>query len=297
MWVLGSYLLRDILQSARTSIYGPLAAPDRRPALALPDRARGAHRGRPQRRLRPGLAGVVDARARVSELVRRLRRRRRRRTRSRPTRRPTTGGGLDAVGADGNGVASAASGRLPSSRDRTTRAAGGPRLGRVLARGAASRSATPQRTGLAGRVVRVDRGLLHGPDGRRAGARHARRRRARRDGGRPQAAPCTGDWCLVQQWPDGPVTVETVAAAPYPAGAGGRVAAARTGRCWPRTSTWSRSWWRCTRSRTSAGSSGCSRSPGRAAPHRVVVLTKADLVVDGDAIAEDVRARRARTSR
>jgi membrane protein len=27
MWVLGSYLLRDILQSARTSIYGPLAAP------------------------------------------------------------------------------------------------------------------------------------------------------------------------------------------------------------------------------------------------------------------------------
>jgi membrane protein len=27
MWILGSYLLREILQSARTSIYGPLAAP------------------------------------------------------------------------------------------------------------------------------------------------------------------------------------------------------------------------------------------------------------------------------
>jgi ribosome biogenesis GTPase len=64
--------------------------------------------------------------------------------------------------------------------------------------------------GVAGRVVRVDRGLASvvTADGL-----------VRASFGAPLleamlldtlAGPCTGDWCVVRQWPDGPVTVEAI---------------------------------------------------------------------------------------
>ena len=58
-WVFGSALLRLVLvgtAKGSTSIYGPLAAPDRRAAVALPALHRRADRRCPQRRLRPALA-------------------------------------------------------------------------------------------------------------------------------------------------------------------------------------------------------------------------------------------------
>ena len=54
-WIVGSYLLREFLTATAKdsrSIYGPLAAPDRRPAVALPARPRGAHRRGRQRVVR-----------------------------------------------------------------------------------------------------------------------------------------------------------------------------------------------------------------------------------------------------
>jgi ribosome biogenesis GTPase len=62
-----------------------------------------------------------------------------------------------------------------------------------------------------GRVVRVDRGVAsmlteHGPG--RAGYGSGLLRRIAADA---TAAPCTGDWCLLQDWPDHRVTLERVA--------------------------------------------------------------------------------------
>ena len=140
-----------------------------------------------------------------------------------------------------------------------------------------------------GRVVRVDRGVCSvftGSGLLRAtlGAAHLQRVAAD-----PTALPCTGDWCMVGQWPDGPVTLEAVL---------------------PRRTALLR-----------AASSGTSRDQVLAAnldvaavvvglhpePHLarierlltlawgsgarpLVVLTKADLVRDADLVAEDVRA-------
>jgi ribosome biogenesis GTPase / thiamine phosphate phosphatase len=69
----------------------------------------------------------------------------------------------------------------------------------------------PQLTDLPpARVLRVDRGIVLA----RAGAEVLRASlgsdlldRIARD---PMAAPCTGDWCVLRRWPDGPVTVEQV---------------------------------------------------------------------------------------
>ncbi len=103
------------------------------------------------------------------------------------------------------------------------------------------------------------------------------------------AGPCTGDWCLVRQWPDGPITVETVAArrtrlvrADASKGSHGQVLAANVDlvalvvALHPEPNLG-----RVERLLAVAWESG-------AAP--VVVLTKADLVGDADAIAEDVRS-------
>jgi ribosome biogenesis GTPase len=61
-----------------------------------------------------------------------------------------------------------------------------------------------------GRVARVDKGLCtvvteHGPI--RASYGSALLDACAVDA---QSGPCTGDWCLVRSWPDGPVTVEAV---------------------------------------------------------------------------------------
>jgi ribosome biogenesis GTPase len=143
--------------------------------------------------------------------------------------------------------------------------------------------------GAPGRVVRVDRGLCtvlteRGPV--RASFGGAVLEAMATD---PSAAPCTGDWCLVRQWPDGPVTVETLA---------------------PRRTRLVRA----DASRSSHGQVmavnvdlvavvvGLHPEPNLGRIERLlavawesgatplVVLTKADLVVDSDAIAEDVRA-------
>ena len=65
-------------------------------------------------------------------------------------------------------------------------------------------------TGYPGRVARVDRGVCtviaeSGPVRASFGA--AVLDAAATDA---TAAPCTGDWCLVRTWPDGPVTIEAV---------------------------------------------------------------------------------------
>lgn len=140
-----------------------------------------------------------------------------------------------------------------------------------------------------GRVVRTDRGLCtvattHGPVRASLGG-------ALLDvaAGDPTLLPCTGDWCVVRHWPDGPVTVETLA---------------------PR---------RTTLVRASARKSSFGQvlavnvdyvglvvalhpEPNMIRLERllsvawssdampVVLLTKADLVGDGDALADDVRA-------
>ncbi|MDP9443128.1 MAG: ribosome small subunit-dependent GTPase A, partial [Actinomycetota bacterium] len=59
----------------------------------------------------------------------------------------------------------------------------------------------------AGRVARVDRGVVlvltrHGPV--RASLGSGLLDRIAAD---PTVAPCTGDWCAVRPWPDGPLTV------------------------------------------------------------------------------------------
>ncbi|MGA9344220.1 MAG: ribosome small subunit-dependent GTPase A [Nocardioidaceae bacterium] len=64
--------------------------------------------------------------------------------------------------------------------------------------------------GLPGRVTRVDRGVCtvmteHGPV--RASWSGALLDAAATD---PTTAPCTGDWCVLSCWPDGPVTIQSV---------------------------------------------------------------------------------------
>ncbi len=105
----------------------------------------------------------------------------------------------------------------------------------------------------------------------------------------PSAAPCTGDWCLVRQWPDGPVTVETLAPrrtrlvrADASRSSHGQVMAANVDlvavvvALHPEPNLG-----RIERLLAVAWESGATP---------LVVLTKVDLVVDGDAIAEDVRS-------
>jgi ribosome biogenesis GTPase len=143
--------------------------------------------------------------------------------------------------------------------------------------------------GVPGRVVRVDRGLCtvltgEGPVRATLGAGVLEGMAAD-----PSSAPCTGDWCLVRSWPDGPVTVETLA---------------------PRRTRLVRA----DASRSSHGQVlaanidvvavvvGLHPEPNLGRVERLlavawesgalplVLLTKADLVVDSDAIAEDVRS-------
>ncbi|MEJ7628676.1 MAG: ribosome small subunit-dependent GTPase A [Nocardioidaceae bacterium] len=142
--------------------------------------------------------------------------------------------------------------------------------------------------GCPGRVVRVDRGLctvltMAGPVRASLGGDVLSVMATD-----PLAAPCTGDWCLVRQWPDGPLTVETLAArrtSLVRAGAArsshGQVMAANVD--------------------TVALVVALHPEPNLGRIERLlgvawesnasplVVLTKIDQVVDGDAIAADVR--------
>jgi len=139
-----------------------------------------------------------------------------------------------------------------------------------------------------GRIVRVDRGLF-GVATReglvRASLGGAVLDALAKDAG---AAPCTGDWCVVREWCDGPVTVEAVLprrTAVTRAEAGGtsrgQVLAANIDVAAvvvalhpePRLA-------RVERLLAIAWASGATP---------MVVLTKADLVVDADLVAEDVR--------
>jgi ribosome biogenesis GTPase len=145
------------------------------------------------------------------------------------------------------------------------------------------------RLGAPGRVARVDRGLCTvltasgavraslGGDVLDAVAADA------------SAAPCTGDWCLVREWSDGPVTVEAVAArrtrlvrADASRSSHGQVLAANVDLVavvvglHPEPNLG-----RIERLLAVAWESGADP---------LVILTKADLVVDADPIAEDVRA-------
>jgi ribosome biogenesis GTPase / thiamine phosphate phosphatase len=139
-----------------------------------------------------------------------------------------------------------------------------------------------------GRVARVDRGLctvLTAAGPVRASLGGDLLDAAAADA---SAAPCTGDWCLVRQWPDGPLTVEALAPrrtrlvrADASRSSHGQVMAANVDlvalvvALHPEPNLG-----RIERLLTVAWESG-------AAP--LVVLTKADLVVDADAIADDVR--------
>lgn len=139
-----------------------------------------------------------------------------------------------------------------------------------------------------GRIVRVDRGLCtvlteSGPVRASYGA--AVLAQIAKD---PESTPCTGDWCRVRPWPDGPVTVEVVAPRRtrlVRAGAAntshGQVLAANVDlvavviALHPEPNLG-----RVERLLAVAWESG-------GVP--LVILTKADLVVDADEIAEDVR--------
>lgn len=141
----------------------------------------------------------------------------------------------------------------------------------------------------AGRVVRVDRGICQvvtasGPVQATLGGNvlDALARDA-------AAGPCTGDWCAVTHWPDGPVTVEELAPRRT---AVQRADASRSSRLQvlaanvdlvaivvalhPEPNIG-----RIERLLTIAWESGADP---------VVVLTKSDLVVDAEAVAEDVQA-------
>lgn len=140
-----------------------------------------------------------------------------------------------------------------------------------------------------GRVVRTDRGLctvatVHGPVRASFGA-------ALLDAaaGDPTLLPCTGDWCLLRHWPDGPVTVETLAPrrttlirASARKSSFGQVLAVNVDyvglviALHPEPNLI-----RLERLLSVAWSSG--------APP-VVLLTKADLVIDAAEVADDVRA-------
>jgi ribosome biogenesis GTPase len=144
-------------------------------------------------------------------------------------------------------------------------------------------------TGMPGRVARVDRGMCTvltaaGPVRATLGGDVLQALAADAN-----AAPCTGDWALVRQWPDGPVTIEALAprrtslirAEAYK-GSRAQVLAANVDvvaavvALHPEPNLG-----RIERLLAVAWESGATPA---------VVLTKADLVVDSDEIAEDVRA-------
>ncbi len=147
----------------------------------------------------------------------------------------------------------------------------------------------PASTGLAGRITRVDRGLCtvltaSGPVRASLGGSLLEAMSAD-----PARAPCTGDWCLVQQWPDGPVTVETLAPrrtslvrASAARNSHGQVLAANADivglviALHPEPNMM-----RLERLLALAWESGA---------RPVVLLTKADLVRDGDAVRDEVQA-------
>jgi ribosome biogenesis GTPase len=140
-----------------------------------------------------------------------------------------------------------------------------------------------------GRVVRVDRGMckaitVAGPVRATVGAGVLEA-----CGHDPVEGPCTGDWVVLRSWPDGPVTVEVVlprrtvvVRAEAARGSRGQALAANADyvaivvALHPEPSLA-----RVERLLAIAWDSGA---------RPLVVLTKADLVADADAIAEDVAA-------
>jgi ribosome biogenesis GTPase len=152
------------------------------------------------------------------------------------------------------------------------------------------RAAAPYaEAGEPGRIVRVDRGLCKvlSPSGVvRASLGGAVLDATAHD---PVAGPCTGDWCVVRRWPDGPITVEAilprhsvVVRAEAARGSRGQVLAANADDVAvvvalhpdPNLA-------RVERLLTIAWDSGANP---------VVVLTKSDLVGDAEQVAEDVSA-------
>ena len=105
----------------------------------------------------------------------------------------------------------------------------------------------------------------------------------------PLATPCTGDWCLVCCWPDGPVTVQQVLPR--------RTAVVRTG-----AGESSRGQVLATNVDVAAVVVGLHPEPNLARIERLlavawgsgaapaVILTKSDMVPDADDVADDVRA-------
>lgn len=152
-----------------------------------------------------------------------------------------------------------------------------------MARWAAAADAT------LGRVVRVDRGLTtvlteQGPV--RAGLGGALLAGIATD---PVAAPCTGDWCVLQHWPDHRTTLE-------------QVLPRRTALVRATAGRSSLDQVLCTNIDLAAVVVALHPDPGMARVERLlavarqsgarplVVLTKADVVGDADLVAEDVRA-------
>lgn len=142
--------------------------------------------------------------------------------------------------------------------------------------------------GVPGRVIRVDRGLCtvitaSGPVRASIGGDLLDAMAAD-----PGVAPSTGDWCLLRHWPDGPATVETLAErrtrlvrADASRSSHGQLMAANidlvavVAALHPEPNLG-----RIERLLAVAWESGATP---------LVLLTKADLVVDADAVAEDVR--------
>lgn len=71
-------------------------------------------------------------------------------------------------------------------------------------------SSTYAELGVAGRIARVDRGLASvlTADGPLRASYGVAVLEAMADD--TLASPCTGDWCIVRHWPDGPVTIEMI---------------------------------------------------------------------------------------
>jgi ribosome biogenesis GTPase len=152
------------------------------------------------------------------------------------------------------------------------------------------RAAAPYaETGEAGRIVRVDRGLckvLSSSGVVRASLGGAVLDASARD---PVAGPCTGDWCVLRHWPDGPTTVEAilprrsvVVRAEAARGSRGQALAANADHVAVVVALHpDPSLARVERLLTIAWDSGAKP---------VVVLTKADMVGDAEQVAEDVVA-------
>ncbi len=101
----------------------------------------------------------------------------------------------------------------------------------------------------------------------------------------PTEAPCAGDWCVLRAWPDHRLTLEhvlprrtAVVRATAGKAAEGQVLCANVDLVGVVVALHPLPV-------ESQASSVCSRWPGRAAPGRCVLLTKADLVSDGDEVA------------